>query len=121
MGTSIFSLTKPTMLSAWILALNSPLSSWVNSWLMDNGVEMIYLEPINSCGRNTAFGKLGSWPVELVVERSLASSTMPLSPSNALLRVFEVMTILSSLHKYHHQYYRVFFFNLKVSRLHICM
>ena len=94
MGTSIVSLTKPTMLSAWILALNSPLSSWVNSWLMDNGVEMIYLEPINSCGRNTAFGKLGSWPVELVVERSLASSTMPLSPSNALLRVFEVMTIL---------------------------
>ena len=46
--------------------------SWFSSW------------------RNSVFGKLGSWPIELVVERSLASSTMPLSPSNALLRVFEV-------------------------------
>merc|ERR1712200_173373 len=42
--------------------------------------------------RNSVFGKLGSWPIELVVERSLASSTMPLSPSNALLRVFEAIS-----------------------------
>ena len=57
----------------------------------------IWFDEITSIGRNSAFGKLGSWPVELVVERSLASSTMPLSPSNALLRVFEVILMVMTM------------------------
>ena len=59
-------------LGSKVATICSLLNSWFSSW------------------RNSVFGKLGSWPIELVVERSLASSTMPLSPSNALLRVFEV-------------------------------
>jgi len=68
--------------SKWFSAMATP---------MDSCVEAIRIFR-HLARRNSAFGKLGSWPVELVVERSLASSTMPLSPSNALLRVFEAIS-----------------------------
>jgi len=68
--------------SKWFSAMATP---------MDSCVEAIRVFR-HLARRNAAFGKLGSWPVELVVERSLASSTMPLSPSNALLRVFEAIS-----------------------------
>jgi len=68
--------------SKWFSAMATP---------MDSCVEAIRVFR-HLARRNAAFGKLGSWPVELVVERSLASSTLPLSPSNALLRVFEAIS-----------------------------
>jgi len=68
--------------SKWFSAMATP---------MDSCVEAIRVFR-HLARRNPVFGKLGSWPIELVVERSLASSTMPLSPSNALLRVFEAIS-----------------------------
>jgi len=68
--------------SKWFSAMATPMESCVEAIRVFKHLAQ----------RNTAFGKLGSWPIELVVERSLTSSNIPLSPSNALLRVFEAIS-----------------------------